>query len=140
MSAEFFLDTNVLVYSFEERTPSKRAKAMELIERALYKREGLVSWQVVQEFLNVALHKWKVPMPADDAREYLRSVLLPICRVYPGAEIWDEALRIREGSGLRYYDSLIVASAMAGGARTLYSEDLQDGRRFGALTIRNPFL
>lgn len=139
MSAEFFLDTNVLVYSFDERAPAKRAKAMELIERALHKREGLVSWQVVQEFLNVALHKWQAPLPPEDAREYLRSVLLPLCRVFPGADIWAEALRIREESGLHYYGSLIVASALACGVKTLYSEDLQDGRRFGALKVRNPF-
>ncbi len=71
--------------------------------------------------------------------ESLEPVLLPLCRVFPGAETWAEPLRIREESGLHYYDSLIVASALAGGVKTLYSENLQDGRRFGALTVRDPF-
>jgi predicted nucleic acid-binding protein len=31
-------------------------------------------------------------------------------------------------------------SAIEGGARWLLSEDLRDGQRIGALTIRNPFL
>jgi predicted nucleic acid-binding protein len=42
--------------------------------------------------------------------------------------------------GYRFYDSLIVASALNSGARILYSEDLQHGRRIGDLRIENPFL
>ena len=139
-AAKFFLDTNVLVYSFEEREPEKRDKARELIEQALESHTGVISWQVVQEFLNVALHKWKKPMGAVDAHEYLQITLLPICKIYPSAETWMAALRIAEESQYRFYDSLIVASAIQSGASILYSEDLQQGRRFGNLEIRNPFI
>jgi predicted nucleic acid-binding protein len=41
---------------------------------------------------------------------------------------------------LSVYDALIVASALEAGCDRLYSEDLQHGRVFGALTVRNPFL
>jgi predicted nucleic acid-binding protein len=41
---------------------------------------------------------------------------------------------------LPFYDALIVASAIEAGCDTLYSEDMQDGRTIGALTIRNPFV
>ena len=58
MSVEYFIDTNVLVYSFDENAPEKRAKARELIAGALRTGCGVISCQVVQEFLNVALHKW----------------------------------------------------------------------------------
>jgi len=139
MSAKFFLDTNLLVYSFEEGELAKRDRARQLIEQALETRQGVISWQVVQEFLNVALHKWQKPMTAADAREFLQAVLNPLCTVYPSAEIWSSALRIAEESQYRFYDSLIVASAIQSGATILYSEDLQDGRRFGPLQVRNPF-
>jgi predicted nucleic acid-binding protein len=33
----------------------------------------------------------------------------------------------------------MVQAAIGAGAERLMSEDLQDGRRFGALTIENPF-
>ena len=39
----------------------------------------------------------------------------------------------------RFYDSLIVAGALASGARTLYTEDLQSGRELRGLRIENPF-
>ena len=139
MSAEFFLDTNLLVYSFEDRESAKQHRAKELIEQALETRGGVISWQVVQEFLNVALHKWQKPMTAADAREFFQTVLNPLCTVYPSAEIWSSALRIAEESQYRFYDSLIVASAIQSGSTILYSEDLQDGRRFGPLLICNPF-
>lgn len=39
----------------------------------------------------------------------------------------------------RFYDALIAAAAMEADVPTLYSEDLRHGRRFGPLTILNPF-
>jgi predicted nucleic acid-binding protein len=139
MSADFFLDTNILVYSFDDGEPAKRDKARELIEQALETRRGAISWQVVQEFLNVALHKWQKPMTPADSREYLQTVLNPLCAVYPSTEIWPASLRIAEESQYRFYDSLIVAAAIQSGATIIYSEDLQHGRQFGTLEIRNPF-
>ncbi|MCE9588074.1 MAG: PIN domain-containing protein [Verrucomicrobia bacterium] len=139
MSADFFLDTNILVYSFDDGEPAKRDKARELIEQALETRRGAISWQVVQEFLNVALHKWHKPMTPADSREYLQTVLNPLCAVYPSTEIWSASLRIAEESQYRFYDSLIVAAAIQSGATIIYSEDLQHGRQFGTLEIRNPF-
>jgi predicted nucleic acid-binding protein len=41
---------------------------------------------------------------------------------------------------LAFYDALIIASAIEAGCDTLFSEDLQHGRRFGGLAIHNPFL
>jgi len=57
----------------------------------------------------------------------------------PSPRLWDEAVHVHESAQLHWYDSLIVAAALESGARLLYSEDLQDGRRFAGLTIRNPF-
>ena len=40
---------------------------------------------------------------------------------------------------LSWWDAMIINSAVESGADILWSEDLQTGRRFGSLTIRNPF-
>ncbi|MFT7513289.1 MAG: putative nucleic acid-binding protein, partial [Candidatus Omnitrophota bacterium] len=40
----------------------------------------------------------------------------------------------------RYYDSLVVASAIHAGASRLYSENLQHGRTIAGLEIINPFV
>jgi len=139
MSAEFFLDTNVLVYSFDSSEPDKQATAQELTKKALTGGSGILSWQVVQEFLNVALHRWEKPMTPADAERYLNHTLQPLCRIYPDPPLWKAALQIHSSSGYLWYDSLVVASALKSGCKILYSEDLQDGRSFGNLIIRNPF-
>lgn len=139
MSVEYFLDTNVLVYSFDETAPAKQEKSQALIESALRSGRGAISWQVVQEFLHVALHKWERPMTPGDAVEYLGATLEPLCSVFPTTTLWRSALSLQTESRYRFYDSLIVASALQCGAKILYSEDLQPGRRFGNLELRNPF-
>lgn len=135
MSAEVFLDTNVVVYSFDATAPQKRARARKILGGSGW----FVSWQVVQEFANVALHRFEVPLRAGDLREYLDLVLWPGCRVFPSSGVFAKALEIHSRFQYRLYDSLIVASALAGGASILYSEDLQHGQMIGPLRIENPF-
>ena len=135
----FFLDTNILVYTFDETTPLIRAKARELVEMALTTGLGVISYQVVQEFLNVATKKFVAPLSGADGRAYLEQVLAPLCKVWPTTELYAQALEIRETSGYGFYDSLIVASAVTGGCHKLYTQDLQAGRRFGPVTVVDPF-
>jgi predicted nucleic acid-binding protein len=42
--------------------------------------------------------------------------------------------------GFRYDDCLVLASALAGGAKTLLSGDLQHGQRISFLVVENPLL
>jgi predicted nucleic acid-binding protein len=140
MKGRFFLDTNVFVYSFDRSAPAKARRAMELIRRAVATRKGLVSYQVAQEFFNVALRRFAKPMAAAEAEQYLALVLGPLISVHSSQALYGEALRLTERHGLSWYDALIVAAALEGQCEVLYSEDLQHGRRFGDLQIQNPFL
>lgn len=137
--APYFLDTNVFVYASEPAAVRKSRMARDLIRRALAERAGRVSTQVVQEFLNVALHKFAVPMGVEEAREYLSVTLWPLCRVYPSAGLYEAALGVRAETGYHFFDALIVAAALETGSRTLLSEDLQHGREFRGLRIVDPF-
>ena len=139
MSAEFFLDTNILICSFDLSMPRKRATARKLIRKSLDEGIGWISWQVVQEFLNAALHKFEEPLTSGEATDYLDNVLLPMCRVSPSPSLYADALRIHRETQYRFYDCLIVASAIQIGVPTLYSEDLQSGRSIAGLQIVNPF-
>jgi predicted nucleic acid-binding protein len=49
------------------------------------------------------------------------------------------ASRFEEEHALSFWAALIVQAAIQVGAERLVSEDLQNGRRFGVLTIENPF-
>lgn len=140
MSVKVFLDTNILVYTFDASAPAKRDRARHLVRELLEKATGAISWQVAQEFLNVALHKFKNPLTPGEASDYHDQVLLPLWKVYPSPALYQEALLIQRQAQYRFYDSLVVASATHVGATILYSEDLQHGQVFGKTKIVNPFL
>lgn len=83
-----FLDTNVFVYSFDETAPAKRKAAQAVIRGLLRSQRGVISSQVVQEFLAIALRKFMQPLTVSEARDYLRAVLMPICRHYPSVSFY----------------------------------------------------
>ena len=74
MKDRYFLDTNLFVYSFDRSAPAKAKRARDLIEDTVTTRKGIVSYQVVQEFLNVALRRFERPMKPPDAEQYLTTV------------------------------------------------------------------
>ena len=141
MSDRYFIDTNIFVYSCDMDS-AKRQKSQELIEKALTQGVGFISFQVVQEFINVALRKSlpPAPMSPQEVKTYLIKILSPLCEIFPNIELYERTLDIQEKTQFHFYDSLIVASALQGGAKILYSEDLSSGQRIDYLTIRNPFL
>jgi predicted nucleic acid-binding protein len=139
-SRRCFLDTNILVYSFMPDNRAKRDKARGLIAQALEKHDGVISFQVVQEFLNVATRKPQRRMSQAEAQQYLAQVLMPLCEVWPTASLYSEALSIADETGWSFYDSVIVSSASAAGCGVVLTEDLQTDRAIRGMEIRNPFL
>ncbi len=139
MSARFFLDTNLFVYTFDGTAPVKAKKSAQLIRRAADTGEGIISYQVVQEFFNVAFRRFARPMSVAEAEQYLITVLRPLLAVHSSPAIYFAALRIAEKHRISWYDSLIVAAALEGQCERLCSEDFQHGRKIEGLRIENPF-
>jgi len=140
MSAKFFIDTNIFVCCFDDRQPDKKEKALSIISAALQTGNGLISWQVVQEFLNVSTRKFILPLKSEDAKIYLQKVLNPLCHVFPDLDLYARALEIFEKTGYSFYDALIVASALRGECDILYSEDFHTGHRIDGVLVLNPFV
>lgn len=140
MSGRFFLDTNVFVYTFDRKAPAKARRAIELVREAVATRRGIVSYQVVQEFFNVALRRFEQPLGISEAEQYLSTVFAPLLAIHSSQSLLADALRLCPRHGLSWYDSLIVAAAVEGQCATLYSEDLQHGRTYAGTKIENPFL
>jgi predicted nucleic acid-binding protein len=93
----------------------------------------------VQECLNTVLRKAEVALDAQGARAYLDAVLLPLMNVGASAALYQRALDIQLRWRFGFYDSLIVASALAAGCDMLLTEGLQHGQVIETLTISNPF-
>ncbi|MDE2992224.1 MAG: PIN domain-containing protein [Chloroflexota bacterium] len=138
MSVEDFLDTNVFIYLFDETDPRKRRRAESLVHRSLEDGSGCISFQVVQETLNVVTRK--LGARPQSARLLLDDVLAPLWLVNPTRTLYARGLGVHAHFGFSYYDSLIVAAALEAGCTRLYSEDLQHGQQVEHLTIQNPFV
>lgn len=126
-----FFDTNVLIYTIVDDHRQETAKA-------ILGGRGLTSAQVLNEFVNVALRKLRMDWASIDyAVERFEQTLDEVVSVSVATNA--AARRLCRDHGLSFYDALIVAAAQEAGCDTLYTEDMQDGRRFGDLTISNPF-
>ena len=139
MNDKYFLDTNVIVYSFDPNFSNKQYVAQHLIRNALT-GQGCISYQVVQEFFNVAIRKFKTPLSLQDCKIYLNDVLAPLCEIFPSIEFYSQALQMKERWQYSLYDSLIVTASLQSNCTILYSEDMQHGQVINQLTITNPFL
>jgi predicted nucleic acid-binding protein len=140
MSDRFFLDTNVFAYTFDERAPEKQRISSDLIRHALASNEGVISFQVVQEFLSLAFRRFDPSMSSTEAEQFLAMTLGPLLAVQSSHVLYWEALHLSRRFSLSWYDSLIVAAALEANCRILYTEDLQHGQQFSDLRVVNPFL
>ena len=139
MSASTFIDTNVFIYHLDATDPRKHAVAGDVVSDALRTRNACVSYQVVQECLNVISSKARVPLSPEQAQAYLDAVLRPLLQVGASIDLFHRALGIRARWRYGFYDSLVIAAALTAGCTKLLSEDLQHGQRIESLTIVNPF-
>jgi predicted nucleic acid-binding protein len=126
-----FLDTNILVYA--QQTGAKATISQTLIDQG-----GTISAQVLNELASVLAKKqrqsWRqIELVFDDVTNALDPAL-PLTH-----DTSRTALALARDHGFAFYDALIIASAIEAGCEVLYSEDLQDGRSIGGLTIVNPF-
>jgi predicted nucleic acid-binding protein len=127
-----FFDTNVLVYAVagdRKQLPAGRILA----------QGGLISTHVLNEFASVAHKKlrksWIEIEYAIGRFCELVDAVVPLTLTINATAIY-----LARDHGFSFYDALIVAAALEAGRDTLFTEDMQDGRVLGGLTIRNPFL
>ena len=130
-------DTNLLVYADSADAPDKQRRAIDLIKQHRAAATAVLSTQVLQEFVNVALRKLHLP-PA-----LIRQRLA----FYGGFETVPASTVLMAGAldlhvlhGFSFYDALILQAAIAAGCQQLLSEDMQHGASFGGVRIVNPFI
>jgi predicted nucleic acid-binding protein len=137
MTAREFLDTNVLVYSYDPSDRRKQQTAQGLVRRALA-GEIVISTQVLAEFAVTLLHKMSPAARPEDVVAVL-DALGPIGVVVPDGDLVRRAVEARRTYGIHFYDGMIVAAAERGGCERLWSEDLNSGQQYFGVTVENPF-
>jgi len=134
-----FFDTNVLVYALDQSDLRKKNLALNCFSNALQHGTINLSTQVLHEFYNITTRKLQPALTAAQAQAYVKN-LCTFAVIGSTAAAVIAAMDIVQRYQMQWWDALIVEAALRANAEVLYSEDLQHGQRFGALTVVNPFL
>ena len=137
MKDRCFLDTNLLIYAWDNREVEKKKIILSFLHNIEIDSNPIISTQTLGEFYNVATKKLK--LSKDNA--------CLICKTYastfPVYEITKEnvfhAMQISKTTQFSYWDSLIIAMAIDTDCSVLYSEDLNPGQQIEGVRIINPF-
>lgn len=137
MSALAFFDTNILVYTDDDRSPEKQARATALIQEHQLRGGAVISLQVLQEYYATITRKLGV-----DAEHAQRKVELLARGNVVRFEARDviAAIELHRLTRISFWDAMIVHAARLAGASVLYTEDLQHGTVLGGVPVVNPFL
>lgn len=138
MTAEHFVDSNVLVYAHDTGAGWRHELARDLVRRLWRERSGVISTQVLQEMYVNVRRKAENPLWREEALELVEDYLSwEVVVNSPRSVI--EAVRIEARFQISFWDALIVQAAQAAGAKALYTEDLSSGQSYGAVRAINPF-
>jgi predicted nucleic acid-binding protein len=139
MSGErIFLDTNIIVYAYDRDAGRKHEIAKALLIDLWNSEGGVLSTQVLQEFYVMVTKKFASPLPPESAREIIEDFLTWDVVANDGEAVL-EAIDLQIREKISFWDALVVVAAGKGAADILLSEDLSDGRKFGTISVRNPF-
>jgi predicted nucleic acid-binding protein len=133
MPGDRFFDTNILIYAFA--AGDRRSVRAE----SLMAEGGVIGVQVLNEFTNVVRRKLNWDWNQVDAALAVIAELMGPARPLT-AGIHTYALKLARASTLSFHDALVIAAAADANCHLLLTEDLQHGRKFGGVTVENPFL
>jgi predicted nucleic acid-binding protein len=139
MTAAVFVDTNVLLYSFDDRDLDKQRVARAWLAAIWTRRCGRLSTQVLSEFYANARKRFATAISAGDARAEVRRYQLWQPWLIDQATI-DTAWAVESRWHVNYWDALMVAAAQHMGCALLLTEDLQHDQDIDGVRIVNPFL
>jgi predicted nucleic acid-binding protein len=132
----FTFDTNILFYASDSGAGDKHRRALALVDAAL-QRDCLLTLQSLAELYN-AMVKRRAVSPAE-AQQIILAYRETFPVVIANEADLAEAIDTHRHDGLQFWDAMLWATARRAGCTILLTEDFQDGRVLGGVTIRNPF-
>jgi len=140
MPDKVFFDTNIFVYCFDQSSPEKMTISRELLFKFSLKESSVISYQVLQEFLNVCYKlngSSTLPKPVFN---FIKQEMYVRWQVNPSIKLYEKATDIKRKYQFSFYDSLIIAAAIEAKCATLFSEDLQHQQKVESVEILNPYV
>jgi predicted nucleic acid-binding protein len=139
------VDTNVLVYCFDPRSPAKQVVARDVLYRGLEDQNLVLPHQAILEFVSATtrprsdLSGASLLAPEVAYRE-AEGLMRDFPVIYPDQDILNIALRGVSIYGLSWFDAHLWAYAEVNGLPEILSEDFEHGRHYGHVRVVDPFL
>ena len=142
MAARALIDTNILVYRYDDRFPDKQSIATDVLRDGIATGNARIPHQAIIEFVAATTRGEPENRLLDvvDARREAEEFMAQFPIIYPDDAVLRTALRGAAAYGLSWFDAHLWAYAEVHGIAELLSEDFQHGRMYGTVTVRNPFL
>jgi predicted nucleic acid-binding protein len=134
-----FLDTNVLIYAYDRSAGVKHERATEVVSEIWKSRTGLISTQVLQEFYVTVTRKISRPLDQAVARQIIVDLSCWEVVITDPKFILD-AIDLQHEHMLSFWDAMIIAAAVKGGAEAILTEDLNHGQVISGVRVHNPFI
>ena len=131
-----FIDTNVWVYALSAQDHAKKGIAIDLISKSYRDDMICISSQVLKEFANFAFKKTK--KTAAEINNML-SRIGSYTFVADTKELIFDGVIGKETWQVDFYDALMIAAANKAGCSVIFTEDLNDGQKYGNAVVKNPF-
>lgn len=136
------VDTNILVYRFDSRFPDKQEIATESLRRGIAEDSIRVPLQAVVEFVAAVTRSDKNGhqiLGSHAAWREADEMLYQFDILYPNEEVLRTAIRGAATYQLSWFDAHLWAYAEVFSLPEILSEDFEDGRRYGTVSVVNPF-
>lgn len=135
------IDTNILVYLFDEGAAEKRDISHELIAGCFRSEERYsLSVQNLAEFSVVVTEKVANPMPSEDIRRFIHTLtsFQGWNLVHYTERTVIHAHEIKEQHTLHFWDALLAATMLENHIHAIYTEDAHF-RKIPGITAMNPY-
>ena len=135
--SKIFIDTNILVYTLDQKNIEKRDTARKIVKKVVESHQPVISTQVIKEFYVVASNKLKAdPIVVKNIIHNFHNMEI----VNNDLDLIEQAIDISILSQLSFWDSLIIAAAEKANCEYVLSEDLNSGQNYRGIKLLNPFI
>jgi predicted nucleic acid-binding protein len=139
MTDNSFLDTNILVYSYDTHDAVKQEKAQAILAGGVASETCFLSVQVLGEFFNVVTKQIQDPMSPEEAKKIVDILcFMPVLDI--DLAMVKRAIDTHIVYYISYWDALIIAAAERAECKQIYSEDLNHGQIYNDIRVKNPFI
>ncbi len=138
MTAEALIDTNILVYAFDEAERAKQKKAKKFMEEKFSEKSAVLSAQNLAEFHSISTRKIERPIRKELAQEIIREFSASYKIINYNEKTVQNAIQIEIAFRVHFWDALLAATMQENNLTTIYTENIADFGKISWIKAVNP--